>query len=106
MAKPLPDKAAEIFQVLKGAAKAQKTLTYGELGVRTNLSASGLTQYLAAIQGWCEEWRMLHLNALVVAKDTGLPGASYRPSADLTLETFQRLQQQIYAFKWDSVRFS
>ena len=99
-------KATEIFQALKGAAEAQKTLTYGEFAAQMRLSARALAACLNEIQGWCDEWRVPHLSALVVRKETGLPGAGYLPQErPLTPAMYEQIKQKVFDFKWESVQF-
>jgi hypothetical protein len=100
-------KTGKVFQVLRSAAKAHKTLTYAEVGVQAGMHPRAVSPCLHEIQAWCDAWRLPHISALVVVKETQLPTRSYSPDGNvMTPEKFEALKQEVFQFNWDPVRFS
>lgn len=98
-------KAHEVFTILKAKAKAQKTLTYGDIERQTGYSAFYVVpRVLGWLWRWCEKNGYPHINAIVVSKRTGLPGQGYTPQGkSLTHTQFEATKSEVFSFPWDSV---
>ena len=69
-------RALQIWPLLVCAAKDRRTYTYSKIAAELGMpkAARVMGHFLDPIYRYCEERRLPHLWALVVRKDTGLPG--------------------------------
>jgi len=94
------EQAALIWPVLVLAAKMHLVLTYGDLEGYTGIMALGQGNALGLIHSYCEHRGHPHLNAIVVAADTGVPGTGY-PS-ERTLAELLAEHMRVFGFDWSS----
>lgn len=71
------ERASQIWAVLAWAARHRQSITYGQLGALIGAHPAGLGQLLEPIQSYCLLHGLPPLTALVVGKETGLPGAGF-----------------------------
>jgi hypothetical protein len=70
--------ARQIWPILIDLASVRGTITYQELGERFGIAGRALQNFdriLAPIKRYCEQNGLPPLSALVVRKDSGLPGS-------------------------------
>jgi hypothetical protein len=92
------ERAAQIWPVLALAARNRRILSYGLLGKLISVPPSGLGQLLEPIQSYCLLHELPPLSALVVSKETGLPGTGFIVAADLPRE-----QMRVFEKDWTTV---
>ena len=92
------ERAAQIWPLLAFAARNRQTLTYDLLGRLISVPAAGLGQLLEPIQSYCLVKGLPPLSALVVRKDSGLPGTGFIAAADVPKEL-----QRVFERDWLSV---
>jgi hypothetical protein len=89
------ERAAQIWPMLALAARNRQILSYGLLGKLISVPPSGLGQLLEPIQSYCLLHGLPPLSALVVSKESGLPGAGFIAAADLPRE-----QMRVFEHDW------
>lgn len=92
-------RAVQIWPVLVLAARNRQTLTYEMLGQLVSLPAPGLGQCLDPIQSYCVENALPPLTALVVGKDSGMPGTGFTAAGDVPAA-----QARVFAYDWSGAR--
>jgi len=108
MTSGMPTKTVEVFKAVAYFAKNGKTPTYKEVGDVVKLHWRQVPTRLYSIWQWCENRQppLPHLNAIVVNGKTKRPGVGYMPhSHQLSEMEFQKTKRQVFACKWDTVRF-
>lgn len=93
-------RALQAYLVLIGLAWNRQTITYGDLSQHQMAFGQGgvLAAPLGCIMGWCHENGLPALTALVVNKETGLPGEGLYAATNLPVE-----QQRVFGFNWYSL---
>lgn len=92
----IAERAAQIWPVLALAARNRQILTYGMLSKLISVPTAGLGQLLEPIQSYCLLGDDLPpLTAIVVSKDSGLPGTGLVAAPDLPRE-----QMRVFDFDW------
>ncbi len=92
----------EIFEYLKQVAARAETVSYEKVtdDVGGNPRTVGGRE-LTAIQLECDKRGWPHLNALVVAMKTGLPGNAYQPNHHpVAPDEFKRISDSVCAEDW------
>jgi len=89
------ERAAQIWQVLVGAACNRQVLTYTLVGDRIGMGAGTLAGPLGLIMKYCERSGLPPLTVLVVNKETGVPGEGLT-----TLEELNRDRERVFAYDW------
>lgn len=92
-------------------ARLEKTITYGELGIRIGIHHRIVRFLLAYIRDEiCRRRGLPLLNVIVVNKSTRLPGKSFLPEdlSHLTHEEYRRrfveLRDEVFAYSgWDAL---
>ena len=98
--------ATDAFPKLVETATNQSTITYGVLAdrmIETNPHPRfDLPHALSHIWRWCENQDIPHINALVVRKDTGIPGSGYKPDGcQLTEDRWRMIRDEVHRFsRW------
>ena len=80
------ERATQIWPVLALAARNRQILTYGLLGKLISVPPSGLGQLLEPIQSYCILHNLPPLSAIVVSKESGLPGTGFIAAEDVPRE--------------------
>src|SRR5688500_220219 len=87
------ERAAQIWPVLALAARNRQILTYEILGQLVGMARQGLGQVLEPIQSYCLAERLPALTAIVVRKDSGLPGLGFIASTEIPREQLRVFEQ-------------
>ncbi len=90
-----PERALQIWQVLVGAAHNRQILTYEILARLIGMGAGTLSQTLDIIMHYCQQRKLPPLTAIVVRKDTGLPGTGLTTPRELNRE-----REAVYTHLW------
>lgn len=90
-----PERALQIWQVLVGAAHNRQILTYEILARLIGMGAGTLAQTLDIIMRYCQRRQLPPLTAIVVRKDTGLPGTGLTTPQELNRE-----REAVYSHAW------
>lgn len=94
-----PNRALQVYQILIGKAHNRQTVTYGVLASMIGYSdARPIPNILDHIMRYCEQHDLPPLTALVVNKDTGVPGEGLtgRMNTDVGRE-------EVFNFDWFAV---
>ncbi|MCS4534011.1 hypothetical protein [Neisseria montereyensis] len=93
-------RAIQVWLILLSAAMNRQTMTYTDLSVKMyeHYAAGVLGGILEYIAVYCNQNELPPLTAIVVNKETGLPGLSIPVEADLN-----RVREQVYQFDWYSI---
>jgi len=92
----IAERAAQIWPVLALAARNRQVLTYGMLSKLISVPSAGLGQLLEPIQSYCLLGNGLPpLTAIVVSKESGLPGVGFVAAHDVPRE-----QMRVFEFDW------
>jgi putative restriction endonuclease len=93
--------AGIIWPVLIDLAKNRKTTTYGEISpiLKTNPLSMGLA--LGPIMFYCLDNRLPSLTAIVVGKDTGVPGGGF---SAWDIDDLSSALEAVFSFNWSAVR--
>jgi hypothetical protein len=102
----LKDRALQIYLILIGVAQRRETITYGTLaamlgyGTEEHPGGGVMAQRLGPIMEWCQRNRLPALTAVVVNKDSGIPGDGL---ITVSGDAFTAAQQKVYKFDWYSI---
>lgn len=93
-------RAIQAWLILLSTAMNRQTITYTDLSIKMyeHYAAGTLSEVLGHIAFYCNSNDLPPLTALVVNKETGLPGADIPVSEDLNM-----LREQVYQFDWYSI---
>ncbi len=100
--------ARQCFKELTNVAQCGKTVTYEELGKITDAGAGffrTLPPALELLWHWCEQEGLPHINALVVNKNSGVPGDGYQPSRPTSEKGWQKVWREVHCFDWSTVAY-
>ena len=81
------ERAVQAWAVLAWAAHNGQTMTYKQLEQVTGMPAAGLGRVLDPIEIYCVAKNLPPLTAIVVQKDTGLPGSGFTAAKPVELAT-------------------
>lgn len=102
----MPKGTERTFVALVGCAHLRRSTTYGEIAPLVGLIPMGMNAPLNYIMDWCSDRGYPHLSALVVSKETGMPGPGYQPNGHLlTLTEFEAIKARVFDFDWRGVTF-
>jgi len=91
------ERAAQLWVLLRLAAKNQQILTYDNVSKLIGVPRPGLGQLLEPIQSYCLVNNLPPLTILVVSKETGLPGAGFIAARDIP-----KKQMEVFHFDWNT----
>lgn len=89
------ERAWQVWPLLAFAARNRQTLTYEIVAQLTGMATPGLGKVLEPIQSYCLLNRLPPLSALVVNKETGLPGVGF-----IAVEDVPRELIRIFEHNW------
>lgn len=89
--------AAEAWQILVLAAPDKKVLSYAELARLLNIHHRNVRHPLDRIQNYCLDNKKPPLVALVVNKQTGLPGKGFAAAQGVG---FEEIMEQVASWPW------
>jgi hypothetical protein len=89
------ERAWQVWPLLVFAARNRQTLTYEIVGQLTGMAKPGLGRVLEPIQSYCLLKGFPALSALVVNKETGLPGIGFIAAEDVPRELIR-----IFEWPW------
>lgn len=89
------ERAAQIWPVLRLAAKNKQKLTYSDVGSFIGVKPIEIGRYLEPIQSYCLLNELPALTVLVVSKTTGVPGYGFIAAIDV-----RREQQKVFSHNW------
>jgi hypothetical protein len=89
------ERALQLWSLLALAATNRQVVTYELVARITGAAAVGLGDFLAAIQQYCIEEKLPPLTALVVNKQTALPGTGFSAAPDVAAA-----QLQVFEYAW------
>ena len=90
-----PTRALQIWQILISKAANRQTMTYGQLADMLGFGGAGtLADMLGHIMFYCQQKKLPPLSALVVNKDTGLPGLG------LDINDLHAEREAVFKFDW------
>ncbi|MFN7985239.1 MAG: hypothetical protein U0Q11_25645 [Vicinamibacterales bacterium] len=89
------ERAQLAWQFLVNAATNRQIVTYTMLADAIGMGAGTLAQVLGSIMYYCEQQDLPPLTALVVKKDTGIPGVGLT-----TLEDLASDRERVFSYEW------
>src|SRR5687768_2122606 len=92
------ERAWQVWPLLAFAARNRQLLTYEMVAQLTGMATPGLGRVLEPIQSYCLLNGLPALSALVVNKETGLPGIGFIAAADVPREFIR-----IFEHNWVAV---
>jgi hypothetical protein len=92
------ERAWQVWPLLAFAARNRQTVTYEIVGQLTGMAVPGVAKVLEPIQSYCLINRLPALSALVVNKETGLPGTGFIAVQDVPREFIR-----IFSHNWQAV---
>lgn len=93
--------AARAWQILVGIAKENRTTTYGELAQQLGVHHRVCPLFLAPIQEHCMAQSLFPLTAIVVGKQSGLPGHGF---IAWDISDAKTAFEKVYQFNWLAVQ--
>lgn len=98
-------RAKKAWPILVGhAEKGEAPFTYGELAKKLSLHHRAVGYFLSIIQDFCRDRKLPPLQALVVNKQTRLPGYGYKGSK-ITHNKHAEVLKDVYKFNWSKIDF-
>ncbi|QEY25191.1 hypothetical protein [Neisseria zalophi] len=90
-------RAMQAWPILQSAAMSRQTMTYKDLSIKMygRDIAATLGSILEYIAVYCNQNELPPLTAIVVNKETGLPGVGIPVEEDLN-----KVREQVYQFDW------
>lgn len=91
-----PKRAQQLWQILVAKATSRQVATYGELEKIVGYKGAGVfAQILGHIMHYCHENGLPPLTAVIVKKDTGLPGSGLTTESDLDAS-----REKVFRYPW------
>ena len=91
-----PERALQVWQILIAKAESRQTITYGDLGKLIGYrGATNLSHILGHIKDYCDQNKLPPLTALVVNKQTGIPGKGLD-----TLKDGDSDRESVFKYDW------
>ena len=91
-------RALQIWQILICKATNRQTITYGQLAKTLGFKGAGtLGNLLGYLLTYCPTQNLPPLTALVVNRDTGIPGKGF------TIENVNAERERVFRFDWFAV---
>lgn len=91
-------RAKDAYQPLLEVVRKRGKITYGELSARIGLAPIQAGPFLGVIERSCMQNNRPPLNAMVVRKDTRIPGSGYK--ATRTREEYEEALERVYDYEW------
>lgn len=92
-------RARDAWKHLVPLAKTDGIMHYSDIAQAIGLHHRSAAWFLGVIQQHCKKYKLPPLQALVVNKQTGLPGYGYNGSA-IDAKTHERVLKQVRSYQW------